>query len=102
MYFYNMLNLTPFLLFDGNCAESYGVLSILLEWRIDDRENRRYAYDEPHAAPAAPQSCSCSPEKQRHRVFGHGLAAPEASTKTGKYGRYVHQWRNVQRVKENL
>ena len=40
----------PFSFVRRKLRRSDGVLSILLEWRIDDHENRRYAYEEPHAA----------------------------------------------------
>jgi uncharacterized glyoxalase superfamily protein PhnB len=45
MYFYSMLNLTPFLLFDGNCAEAMAFYQSCLNGELTITENRATGAD---------------------------------------------------------
>jgi hypothetical protein len=54
-----MINLTPFLLFDGNCAEAVTFYKILAWRRVNSYEGNRHSHQRPNAAGTSPQDCHC-------------------------------------------
>ena len=97
-----MINLTPFLLFDGNCAEAMefyqsclaGELTIT---RVADTPMKHQLPPEQHRRVA-----HAPPEKRSHRVVGHRLVAPHANTSARQHGRHVPEWRGGQGIETNF
>jgi len=78
-----MMNLTPFLLFDGNCAEAMTFYQFCLGGELPITRVGDTPHERPNADRAASQSGSRQPEKRCHRVFCYGLATSHANTETG-------------------
>ena len=75
-----MLNCTPFLLFDGNCAEAMAFYKKCIGGELTIMKLGDTPMKDPSSAL---QGHLCTLEKWRHRVFGYRLVTPHTNTKTG-------------------
>ena len=85
-----MINLTPFLLFEGNCAAAMAFYHSCFKGELTITKVADTPDEEPNAARTPSQSCSRPPEKRSNRVFGHRLAPSHSNTEAGQYRRHVH------------
>jgi PhnB protein len=97
-----MIHLSPFLLFDGNCAEAMAFYQSCLSGELTIT---RLA--------DTPMKNHMPPEQHQNLAYGHlrsnaiefsatDWLHPTRTPKQGNNCRYVHEWRKVQREESNF
>ena len=96
-----MPNLTPFLLFDGNCAEAMGFYQSCLGGELTLIKLADTPMKD-NAAPEHHHKVAYAHLKSSDMEFSATIGCTRRVAETGKHGRHVRRWRNKQRPGRHL